>query len=144
MLLKFHRKRRIRLIALISFLMISGSMVSGQNLIGYNYKEIRNYMKEKMNDMSMSKVRNSVYSYLKYSDFAETQTILFFLTPDSLCSGVKVIFSSDMLSEKRKELDSQFKKIRNDNWIDSHGGEKYLVKLIEEKWTCTVTYEREK
>jgi hypothetical protein len=144
MLLKFHSKSIVCTFALLSFLVFFGNRTSGQNLIGYNYKEIRNYMKENRSDMSMNRVVNNVYKYMKFSDFAETQTILFFLTPDSLCSSVRVIFASNMLAEKIKELNTQFKKMNNDVWVDCHGGKNFLVKLTEDKWSCTITYESEK
>jgi hypothetical protein len=144
MLSKFHSKSGLSIVALLSFLAFFGNNVSGQNLIGYNYKEIRNYMKENRSDMSMNRVVNNVYRYLKFSDYAETQTILFFLTPDSICSGVRVIFESTMVKEKVKELNSQFKKINDYAWIDNHSGKNYLVKLTEDKWSCTISYEPEK
>jgi hypothetical protein len=116
----------------------------GQNLIGYNNSEIRKFMKENMKEMNISKVRNSMYSYLKYSDNAERQTILFFLAPDSVCKGVRVICDTTMKGEKLKELDSKYRRVGEDRWIDNHGGKNYLIKFSDEKWSCTISIEREK
>ena len=94
--------------------------------------------------MNFSSVRNSTFSYLKYSDNTDRQTILFFLTQDSVCKSVRVICDTAMKSEKLKELDANYKRIGDDKWIDNHGGKNYLVKFMDEKWSCTITIEREK
>jgi hypothetical protein len=124
-------------------IVISGSLF-GQNLIGYNNNEIRKFMKENRKEMNISNVRNSMFNYLKYSDNTDRQTILFFLSPDSVCQNVRVICDTTMKSEKISELNSNFKRIGDDRWIDSHGGKNYIIKFMDEKWSCTITIEREK
>ncbi len=49
-----------------------------------------------------------------------------------------------MKPEKIKELNANYKRIGDDRWIDSHGGKNYLIKFRDEKWSCTITIEREK
>jgi len=144
MLLKFPRLSEMRGIMLLIFLFVAAGSSSGQNLIGYNKTEIRKFMKENRKDMNFNTVRNSLFSYLKYTDNAETQTILFFLAPDSVCSGVRVVFASGLKKEKIAELDSSCKKIAPGSWIDTRDGKNFIVKLKEEKWSCTITYESEK
>jgi len=144
MLSRFLSTYKIRLVAIFSLMIFTVGLSSGQNLIGYNYREIRNYMKENRVDMTFNRVKNASFSYLKYSDFAETETILFFLTPDSLCSTVRVVFASNMLTDKRKEMDSLYKKTENDKWVDAHGGKQYKISLTKDQWSCTLTYEPEK
>jgi hypothetical protein len=96
-------------------------------------------MKENRKDMNYDKVRNSLFSYLKYSDNYDRQTILFFLTPDSVCKSIRVICDSTMKNEKIDELDTNYKKIADNNWIDDHNGKKYLITLKDEKWSCSIT-----
>ncbi len=94
--------------------------------------------------MNFDKVRNSIFSYLKYSDNTDSQTILFFLNTDSVCSSMRVICDTSMKAEKIKELDTEYKKLSDNRWIDSHGGNNYLIKFRDETWSCTITFEPEK
>jgi hypothetical protein len=144
MSLRFLRAFNMRIVIFLIILFLPTVSSFGQNLIGYKTMEIRNYMKENRKDLNFNTVRNDLYSYLKYTDASDTQTILFFLAPDSVCTSVRVIFASGLKDEKMKELDSNYKRIDKENWICSTGGKNYLVKLKEEKWTCTITYESEK
>jgi hypothetical protein len=120
-------------------LFISCLCTHGQNLIGLRNNEIRKFMRENCKDMNYDKVRNNLFSYLKYSDNYDRQTILFFLTPDSVCKSIRVICDSTMKNEKLKELDTNYKKIADDSWIDDHDGKKYLIKFKDEKWSCSIT-----
>ena len=60
--------------------------------------------------MNYDKVRNNLFSYLKYSDNYDRQTILFFLTPDSVCKSIRVICDSTMKTEKIKRARYQLQK----------------------------------
>jgi hypothetical protein len=128
---------------LYTFLILGCSSAFGQNLIGRSNAEIRKYMKQNRKEMNFDNVRNSMFSYLKYSDNSDTQTILFFLNDDSVCRSIKVICDTVMKAEKIKELDAKYKKSGKDSWIDSHGGKNYLIKFRDEKWSCSITYETE-
>jgi len=94
--------------------------------------------------MHFNSVKNSMFSYLKYSNNSDTQTILFFLTPDSVCKGVKVICDSSMKPEKIQELDTIYERIGDDRWVDFHEGKNYLIKFKEEEWSCSITIEPDK
>jgi hypothetical protein len=129
----------IRIAAFCLFLSISCCFSFGQNLIGFKNNEIKRFMKENCKDMNYDKVRNTIFSYLKYSDNYDRQTILFFLTPDSVCKSVRVICNSTLKNEKIKELDTNYKKIASNSWVDDHGGKKYLITFKDEKWSCSIT-----
>ena len=129
--------------ALFTFLMVASGSTFAQNLIGYNDAQIRNFMKQNRKDMHFNNVKNTLFSYLKYSDNTDSQTILFFLTPDSVCKGVRVICENTMKPEKIKELDASYKRIGDDKWVDIHNGKNYLIKLKEEEWSCSITIEPE-
>jgi hypothetical protein len=127
--------------ALLTFLIITSACTFGQNLIGYNDADIRKYMKQNRKDMHYNNVKNSMFSYLKYSNSSDSQTILFFLTTDSVCKGVRVICDNSMKPEKIRELDSSYKRIGEDSWVDNHDGKNYLIKFKDEKWSCSITIE---
>lgn len=95
-------------------------------------------MKENRKDMNFDKVRNTLFSYLKYSDNFDRQTILFFLTPDSICKSIRVICDSAMKPEKIKELDSKYTKVAGNSWVDDHNGQKFLITFKDEKWSCSI------
>jgi hypothetical protein len=129
---------------LFSILIVTCSCTFGQNLIGYNHAEIRKFMRENRKDMHYDKVRNSMFSYLKYSDNSDSQTILFFLSPDSVCKSVRVICDQLQKPEKIKELDATYTRIGADRWIDRHNGNNYLVKFKDDEWSCSITIEPDK
>jgi hypothetical protein len=134
----------IRFAAFCSILIFSCCYTCGQNLIGYKNNEIRKFMKENRKDMNYDKVRNSLFSYLKYSDNYDRQTILFFLTPDSVCKSIRVICDSTMKAEKIKELDTNYKRVADNSWVDDHNGKKCLITFKEEKWSCSITIIQDK
>ena len=143
MLLKFHRVYRKVLLSVFALLFLYCGLISGQNLIGYNGREIRKFMTEHMKDMHFNTVRNSQFRYLKYSDSYEMQTLLFFLTPDSVCSSIRLVCDRALKAEKLMELDAKYVRLGRNSWRDSHGGRQYLIKFTDEEWSCTISYESE-
>jgi len=133
----------MKVIVLCSVLIIVGSYAFGQNLVGYNNTEIRKFMKENRKDMHFNKVKNSMFSYLKYTDNSDSQTILFFLTNDSICKGVRVICDNSLSREKLRELDKNYRRIGENRWIDNQNGKSYLIRFKEEEWSCSITIEPE-
>jgi hypothetical protein len=117
---------------------------NSQNLIGYKEDEIMKYMKENRHDMHYNNVVNSKFSYLKYSDSLDNQTILFFLSPESVCRSVRIICDVTMRSQMMKELDSHYLKNGENKWTDKRDGRKYLVEFMEGKWSCVISIEPEK
>ena len=93
--------------------------------------------------MHFNKVKNSMFSYLKYTDNSDSQTILFFLTNDSICKSVRVIYDNSLSGEKLQELDKNYKRIGENKWIDNHDGKNYLIRFKEEEWSCSITIEPE-
>jgi hypothetical protein len=134
----------MKIATLCSVLILICSYACGQNLIGYRNMEIRKFMKENRKDMHFNTVKNSIFSYLKYSNNSDSQTILFFLTPDSVCTAVRVICENSMKPEKIRELNDAYKKIADNNWVDYRDGKNYLIKFKDEEWSCSITIEPEK
>jgi len=116
----------------------------GQNLIGYKGKEIEEYMKENRQDMNSANVVNEKFSYLKYSDNEDTQTLLFYLDQDSVCNGVKMICDLSVRAAKVKEFNSIYKPNGENSWIDTHDDKAYQVVIKDEKWSCVITIEPNK
>jgi len=100
-------------------------------------------MKENRKDMHFNKVKNSMFSYLKYTDNSDSQTILFFLTNDSICKGVRVICDNSLSREKLRELNENYKRVGENRWIDNHNGKSCLIRFKEEEWSCSITIEPE-
>jgi hypothetical protein len=134
----------MKIITFFSILMLICMYSYGQNLIGSNDREIRQYMKENRKDMNIDKVTNNKYKYLKYSDNSDSQTLLFFLNHDSVCKSVRLICNQSNEPEIVKEFNSIYKKCGENRWIDNRNGKDYLIKLINEKWSCIITIEPDK
>lgn len=128
-------KKFVFLVVLI-FLFLSGK---GQNLIGYKSRDIQKYMTYNRKDLSSENVRNGRFNYLKYTDGSETQTLLFFLDKDSVCSGVRLICDSRVRAEKVREFNSTLQKKNDNQWVESRSGRGYLIELNDEEYSSIIT-----
>jgi hypothetical protein len=144
MLLKFHRENLMKSFTVVAILLITNLAASGQNLIGYDSREIKEYMKENCKDMNLNDVRNSRFKYLKYSDNYDKQTFLFFLTSDSVCKSVRQICDLSLRSKKVKEFDTIYSKIGVNSWLDTKNKKIYLIQIMDEEWSFVVTIEPQK
>lgn len=110
-----------------------------QNLIGYNAKMIKKYMKENCREMNIWKVSNDRFTYLKYSDITNRQTLLFFLSSDSVCKSERMIIDFSLKTEKVKEFNSLYRKTEGNRWVDTHNGKDFLIDISDETWTSVIT-----
>ncbi len=115
-----------------------------QNLIGYDAKYIKKYMSANNREMNLERVSNKSFSYLKYSDRYDTQTMLFFLSPDSVCTNIKIVYNSSVRSSKIIELDSTYQRTSENMWIDKQSGKRYFLKLVDDEWSFSIIIEPEK
>lgn len=125
--------------ALIALLMPFFTILSAQNLIGYKENEIRKYMSENMKELSLNKVTNSKFTYLKYSDRSESYTTLFFLGPDLVCKSIRIICDEEAKAKKIKEFNSFYKRTGENHWIDRKDGKEYQIILVDNEWSSTIT-----
>jgi hypothetical protein len=98
-------------------------------------------MKENRSEMNLNNVVNSQYSYLKYSDNLEKQTILFFLNKDSVCKSVRIICDLGMKAEKLNELNRLYKKNGDNRWNDKKEGKNYDIEIKDETWSSVISIE---
>jgi hypothetical protein len=114
--------------------------LNGQNLIGCNEKEIRQYMADKEKNMAYQNfINNSTFKYLKYIDKDETETMLFFMNEQLICKSIRVICDKSLKSEKIKEYNSLYKKSGENQWTETKSGKNYLIELKEDEWSFNVT-----
>lgn len=144
MLLKFPSRYPVKVFTLFAALTVSGICTYSQNLIGYKYMEIRNFMNENYKEMSYNNVSNSKYKYLKYSDRSDSQTLLFFLNSDSVCTSVRMICDITIKEKKAKEFNSVYKKKGDNRWLETRNGNHYIIKIKDEEWYYTITMEPDK
>jgi len=126
--------------AAVLLLLVLCTKISGQNLVGYHEKDIRQFMKEKQKNMIFQNfTNNSTFKYLKYVNREESQTLLFFLNPDSVCKTVRLICDKSLKSEKMKELDLAYIKSGENTWSETRDNRKYLIEMKEEDYTFNIT-----
>ena len=131
----------MKIIVLFAFLIATGSAASCQDLIGYKADEIRKFMKENRKDLNFDKVTNSKFIYLKYTDNYDSQTLLFFLNPDSICKSIRIICDESVKTQRVKEFSTIYKMSSENRWIDRRGGKDYIIQLKDDKWACIITME---
>jgi hypothetical protein len=134
----------MRILALSVILLINSLFASGQNLIGYNGRDIQRFMKENRRDMNSEIVVNNKFKYLKYSDNSENQTLLFFLNNDSVCKSIKLICGRDLRTQKVKEFNTIYRSSGENSWTDKRDSIDYRIDLRDEKWSCVITIEPDK
>jgi len=134
----------MKLFSLVLVLLLVSITGNSQNLIGYKADDIRNYMSGSRSDMNMEKVKNKLFTYLKYSNKYDTQTMLFFLNPDSICQNIRIICNNSIRDIKIGELDSSFLKSGKKWWIDSRSGKNYYIRIDDNEWSFSITIEPEK
>jgi hypothetical protein len=131
----------MKIIILTVMLILTCICAHSQNLVGYKGKDILKYMKDNRSEMNYNNVVNSQYSYLKYSDNLEKQTILFFLNKDSVCKSVRIICDLSMKTEKLNELNRLYKKSGVNRWIDKKAGKDYVVEMTDGNWSSIISIE---
>ena len=144
MLLKSLSKYWMKVITLSAALILICISSNSQNLIGYKAKDIVKYMKENRKEMNYNDVVNNKFSYIKYTDNLENQTILFFLGPDSVCKSERIVCDVSLKSVKVKEYNSQYVPKGENKWIDRREDKTYTIEIIDGKWSCVVSIESEK
>jgi hypothetical protein len=128
---------------LFSLILITVSGQS-QNLIGYKSSEIKDYMKKNNKEMTLENVVNDRYSYLKYTDANDSQTLLFFLNLDSVCRGIRLVCNRVARNEKVREFNSGYVIIDGNTWIDTLGRRRSIIMLDDDLWSSHFTIEPEK
>ena len=127
-------------IVLSSILFVALISLNGQNLIGYSDQEIRKYMLENEKSLDyQSFVNNSTFKYLKYADSEGTITVLFFLNEQMICKSIRQVCDKSVRAQKIKELNTKFKKIGDNQWIDAKNDKNYLIVLKDEDYSFNVT-----
>lgn len=126
-------------INLLLLILLTGGSVQSQNLIGFDSESIKKHMKENCKNMNFEKAANPQFSYLKYSDNSDYQTLFFFLGPDSVCKSERLIINQIVKLEKVKEFNSVYRKNGENSWIDNRNGKKFLIEIKDEKWYSVVT-----
>ncbi|HLN19579.1 MAG TPA: hypothetical protein VK213_00710 [Bacteroidales bacterium] len=117
---------------------------SGQNLVGYKGSEIKKYMEQNQKEMNFNKVNNSSFNYLKYSDATDSQTLLFFLDKDSVCSSMRIVCDKSAGLLKKKEFDSMFSKTGENSWQEKRNGKIYRIEIQNEEWSSVINIQPEK
>jgi hypothetical protein len=112
-----------------------------QNLVGYKSSEIKDYMKLRNKDLALQNVVNDKYSYLKYTDSNDSETLLFFLNADSVCKSVRLICDRVTRNERIKEFNSGYQIINENVWIDTLGRKRSIIRLDDGKWSSHFTIE---
>jgi len=120
--------------------LILSAGVSAQNLIGYSAGEIKDYMRKNHKTMNFqSMIYNKDFKYLKYTDRNDTQTLLFFLSADSVCRSVRSVCDRSLRDQKIMELDEKYRRSGENVWTETRQGKKYIIELKDDEWSFNVT-----
>ncbi len=131
-----------RSLLILLFFVAAGSL-GAQDFIGLNEQSIRLIMSDENPGMIIDdKVKNSSFRYLKYSSKDENETWVIFIDEKGKCNGVRVTCDNSFLPEKRKELNTLYRSREKDKWMYRSRGDEISVRLEDETWFFTITYQR--
>ncbi|HQK69958.1 MAG TPA: hypothetical protein PL101_02475 [Bacteroidales bacterium] len=133
--------KSMKAIYLLLLLLLLNSYESrSQNLIGYKIRDIQKYMKENQKSMVFQNLTfNNTFRYLKYVNRAQTQTLFFFLSADSVCRSVRLVCDKELRSQKIAELNSKYKPVGENKWEEEKNGQKYIIDLKDDEWTFNIS-----
>ena len=124
----------------VLFVLILMSYITiGQILIGKNEDEIVEYMEEKYPQYEHSTGGfGSSSSSVKFVDANGDRTLMFFLDDNGLCKYSKLILDIEEYDKTIKLLNSKYKKLGDNKWITSKGGEEYLMSIDKTEWMFSI------
>jgi putative IMPACT (imprinted ancient) family translation regulator len=129
-------------IILLCMLAVGNESIFSEHFIGKSKSEITQIVNEKYKSFKLNTAYiNNAYNYLKYEDKIREITILFFLNEKDNCRMIRVMSDYSNLRDLHEELNTNYKKIKNNNWQYEAGGELYNVALEEGDWFFTITIE---
>ncbi len=124
----------------IIIFLLAGNFLYSQNLINHSESEIKVIMKEKYKDFRLNTTtKNPYYRYLKYENHLNTETLLFFLSEEGVCTYYKYMGDYAYYGSKIAELNRQYEKSGENTWLEELNGEKYSIELIKGEWFFTLT-----
>ena len=128
---------------LILMFLVSAISAGAQDFIGLNEQSIKQIMSEKNPRMIIdSKVKNDTFRYLKYCSEDKEETWVIFIDEKGRCNGVRITCDNRFLNERRKELNTLYRSGENDNWTYKSRGSEISVRLEDETWFFTITYQK--
>jgi len=129
------------ILILMTFILFSGNVLSGQNLLHSNETDIIKYVKKNHPEMVLDKdFKNDHYKYLKFIDGnQESWTMLFFMSEDNRCTAIRMIYEPEMKKKVIDELNSKFRYVGENLWFDGKSRYKASIEMKIEDWFLTVT-----
>jgi len=122
-----------------------GGTAEAQDFIGLPEERIREIMKADRPGLNIdNRVKNNTFRYIKYSSGDDRETWLIFIDEKDRCNGVRITCDNMCYDMKIKELNDLYRSDEPNIWIYKSGGEEIIVRLKQESWFFTVTYERKK
>ncbi|MEZ5010276.1 MAG: hypothetical protein R2744_00870 [Bacteroidales bacterium] len=85
--------------------------------------------------------KNDHYKYLKFTDGdSESCTMIYFMSEEDRCTGIRIIYDPAMKKEVISELNSKYRYVGENLWYDGKSKFKASVEMTVEDWFVTVTY----
>jgi hypothetical protein len=110
------------------------------HFVGLQKNEIKRIMSDEYSQLKLNTSNvNRAYNYLKYEDFVNEITVLFFLSDNDECKRIRLMSDYSNLSDVLNLLNSYYEIIGKNKWKYSVGKKNYAVNLDEGDWFFTVT-----
>lgn len=128
----------------MTFLFFSANPVQGQNLLNETQEDILKYVRKNYPEMVLEKdFTNDHYKYLKFTDGdGESRTMLFFMSEEGRCTGIRFIYDPALKKEVVAELNKKYRYVGDDLWYDGKSRNKASIELKTEDWFVTVSFTR--
>jgi hypothetical protein len=121
----------------ISIAAYQGSLA--QNLIGKSVEQVQKYMKTKHPEYTcdVSSLKNK-HSSLKYVDFDEMRTLMFFFDDIKKCKYSKFILDNSLLKNSLDSLNKNYNYQGNLVWIEKQLFKEFAIAMQKNEWFFTI------
>lgn len=132
-------KSQTRYLLISLFLLLFLSPVNGQKLVGLHKKEIMKIMHEKYPSFIIDGTAvNTKYSYLKFIDIYNQETLFCFLNTAEECYLSRLMSDYSNLKSRVSQLNKENYRVRKNEWKYKVGEQEVTVQLKKEEWYFTL------
>ena len=135
----------MKIIPVIVLLIITfENEIHSQLFVGLKSSEVIQQLNAERHFHQETNFKNDTYKYLKFYNRSDEETLIVFLTYDDRVRVTRLMSDYSNLDNRTKELNRNYKKVRQNCWVGTRDGKEYLIELKKEDWYFTLTTKEKK
>ena len=132
-----------RTLIISGFLLLLGTMLHAQTLIGMTKEEVAEKVKNEYKEFRKDEsVIRQTFNYLKFVNRMKTKTWIIYFDDQDICRSWKLVCDYADLNDMMEELNNKYKKTGDSLWEYPAGKDMIQVELIKQEWYFTIRESR--